>query len=331
MKTTKQPLVSVIVPVYNVRQFLERAIKSVLTQTYSNLEIILVDDGSADGGGELCDKIATTDERITVIHQKNQGLSAARNAGIKKSRGAYLTFVDSDDEIALDLVETLYELNVKNQTKMSICSFAEVWPDGKRRDFASQTGSRVFNAEECLTEMLLEHGFTLMACGKLYSRDLFKNIEFPDGKLYEDVGTTYRLVLECDKVSVSYSAKYLYFQNSTSIIHQKFSEKNLDLIVLTDKMCDDIVEYYNNEISTNLTNALKLRRVHARFSILRLIGENQNYKNTRQEVINYLLAHRNDVLKNPKSGKRDRFAMRSLLVGPWFFDLAWHIYAKLRK
>lgn len=330
-KSNIQPLVSVIIPVYNVREFLERAVDSVLKQTYRNLEIILVDDGSNDGSGELCDEIAVRDDRIIVIHQKNQGLSGARNTGIKNSHGAFLTFVDSDDESSPDLVETLLNLTQQHQTKMSICSFAEAWPDGKRRNFATQRDNQVFVTADCLTEMLLEHGFTLMACGKIYARELFDNVEFPLGKLYEDVGTTYRLMLQCDKIPVDYSAKYLYYQNSASIIHQKFTQRNLDLIELTDKMCVDIADYYGDQIFTQLNDALKLRRMHARFSVLRLIGKNREHETTRQTTITYLREHRDDVLKNPLSSKRDQLAMRSLLISPGFFNLAWLVYAKIRK
>lgn len=323
----KTPLISVIMPVYNVRQYLIRATESVFAQTYPHLELILVDDGSTDGSGELCDEIATQHpkSKIQVIHQTNQGLSAARNAGIAASEGKYLTFVDSDDEIIPTLVSNLYHVLKECPAKMSICSFAEVWPNGKRRNFTSRSGIQTYSTADCLAAMLQEQGFTLMACGKLYARELFDSVAYPVGKLYEDVGTTYKLVMQCAKIPISYEAGYLYYQNSTSIIHQKFTQQNLDLITLTDQMCDEISTTY-----PSLDGILKLRRMHARFSILRMLGSNKEFQSTRQTVTRYLVAHRDDVLKNPNSTRRDRLAMRALMIGPWFFDLAWRIYGVLR-
>lgn len=335
-------MISVIVPVYNTRSTLERCVNSILVQTYTDFEIILVDDGSPDGAGELCDQLAKQHPQIRVIHQKNAGLSAARNAALKIARGEYITFVDSDDTVFPVLLEVLTSLR---NDPVRICSFAEITPDGKSHpipgalSFAKgpvipdEVERQSLTVESCLRQMLLEQGFTMSACGKLYHRDLFKTVQFPVGKLYEDVGTTYRLIMQCPHyVSFIPLPLYEYHQNPGSIIHQDFNFHKLDLIELTDQMCDTLDDKY-----PALQDITNLRRMHARFSILRQMvlakptpADHAKFQQTEQGIITYLHTHKTWVLKNPYSSKRDHFAMRSLLLGRPVFKLAWQVYTKLR-
>ena len=294
------PLISVIVPVYNVAKILERCINSIRQQIYPNLEIILVDDGSTDMSGTFCDVFAKQDQRIKVIHQPNQGLSMARNAGLKLATGKWVTFVDSDDTIHPDMIDLLHRLCYQNKAKMSICGFYEVRSEGTGSLKPHQPSQeRVFTTVECLKAMLCEEGFSMSAWGKLYARELFDLVEFPPHRLYEDVGTTYKLVLQCDRIAVSNAEYYNYYQTPGSITQQSFNLKKLDLIDLTDQMCDDIIAWSQTSIqsatpSSNLTQSstpvpqpspqptsltpadhalltdlTKKRRMHARFSVLR--------------------------------------------------------------
>ena len=294
------PLISVIVPVYNVAKILERCINSIRQQIYPNLEIILVDDGSTDMSGTFCDVFAKQDQRIKVIHQPNQGLSMARNAGLKLTTGKWVTFVDSDDTIHPDMIDLLHRLCYQNKAKMSICGFYEVRSEGTGSLKPHQPSQeRVFTTVECLKAMLCEEGFSMSAWGKLYARELFDLVEFPPHRLYEDVGTTYKLVLQCDRIAVSNAEYYNYDQTPGSITQQSFNLKKLDLIDLTDQMCDDIIAWSQTSIqsatpSSNLTQSstpvpqpspqptsltpadralltdlTKKRRMHARFSALR--------------------------------------------------------------
>lgn len=294
------PLISVIVPVYNVAKILERCINSIRQQIYPNLEIILVDDGSTDMSGTFCDVFAKQDQRIKVIHQPNQGLSMARNAGLKLATGKWVTFVDSDDTIHPDMIDLLHRLCYQNKTKMSICGFYEVRSEGTGSLKPHQPSQeRVFTTVECLKAMLCEEGFSMSAWGKLYARELFDLVEFPPHRLYEDVGTTYKLVLQCDHVAVSNAEYYNYYQTPGSITQQSFNLKKLDLIDLTDQMCDDIIAWSQTSVQSAthssdltqsstpvpqpspqptsltpadhalLTDLTKKRRMHARFSVLR--------------------------------------------------------------
>lgn len=329
----KSERISVIVPVYNTKSTLERCVNSILAQTYPNFEVILVDDGSPDGAGELCDQLAKKHPNIRTLHQKNAGLSAARNAALKIAQGEYITFVDSDDTIAPDMLETLTSLSCR---LVRICSFAEITPNGKSHPIvgASSTAERqMLTVENCLRQMLLEQGFTMSACGKLYHRDLFKTVQFPEGRLYEDVGTTYRLIMQSQPyVSCQLLPLYHYYQNQNSIIHQGFNFHKLDLITLTDQMCDEIDQKY-----PNLQDVTNLRRMHARFSILRQMvlaqpqpTDRAKFQQTEQGIIQYLRQHKAWVLQNPHASQRDRLAMRSLLLGRPVFKLAWQFYSRTK-
>lgn len=366
---SSSPLISVIIPVYNSRETLLPSLSSVQNQTYSNLEIILVDDGSTDDSGELCDKFARADSRIKVIHQENRGLSAARNAGIDLSSGEYLAFVDSDDTIAPEMVSALYCSLSSNYVKLSACNFQEVKeldvqqplpPQSSLRPLPSQASlqpplqpisqppssahmnspeqsnsnsASIYSQAEALTLMLGEK-IPIMSCGKLYARELFAEIRFPVGKLYEDVGTTYRLILECEKIAYLPEPYYHYYQNPTSIIHQTFRPEKLSLISLTDNMCDDIAKNVH-PLTEPLSNALRVRRCHARFSILRQLvlvkPQTAEIKSLEREMVSYLKSHQSDILKNPASTRRDRLAMRSLLLGLPIFTVAWKAYSHRKR
>lgn len=325
-------MISVIVPVYNTKATLRRCVDSILAQTYSDFELILVDDGSPDGAGELCDQLAKEHSQLRVIHQPNAGLSAARNAALKIAKGNQITFIDSDDTVVPDLLQTLLDCH---STPISICSFLEILPSGASRPISGANpdpAPETLDTATCLRRMLLEQGFTMSACGKLYDRQLFQSVKFPEGKLYEDVGTTYRLVLQCPKITYTSAPLYHYYQNSGSIIHQGFNFHKLSLITLTDQMCDTLDAKFSE-----LSDITNLRRMHARFSILRQMvlarptsAERTKFQKTQQEIVNYLRTHRAWVLKNPHADKRDRLAMRSLLLGLPAFKLAWQVYTKLR-
>ena len=323
-------MISIIVPVYNVRDCLCRCVDSLLAQDYTDYEIILVDDGSTDGSSRLCDQLATDYAQIRVVHQSNSGLSAARNAGIKRAHGDYLTFVDSDDAVAVNFLSTLLNLLMENKTEIAACTFAEISTRGKQRNFVSPDQlPRLLSPEACLKAMLLEaDGLSLSACAKLYARKLFQKVSFPAGKLYEDVGTTYKLIMSSKKIAYLPQPLYYYYANPNSIIHQEFNFAKLDLISLTDQMCAEIAQKYPRLVS--VTN---LRRMHARFSILRQMvlvrskaSQSEKFRSTEQEIITYLRARRADILRNPNASVRDRLAMLTLLMGKPIFALSWRIY-----
>lgn len=223
-----EPLISVIVPVYQVEAYLERCIKSLLAQTYKNLEIILVDDGSMDRCGEICDAYAGKDRRIQVIHQENAGLSGARNAGIEAARGACLAFVDSDDYVSRDFIRTLYELMEETGCAISQCRFAYVQGEplrgAKNRDYHIYRGEglmkQLYGPEE-------EATCFVVAWNKLYKRELFNKIRYPLGRIHEDEATTYLLFHEGNKLAFTERTLYGYYTENAGSITTVFSRKRL--------------------------------------------------------------------------------------------------------
>ena len=182
--------ISIIVPIYNVEKYLEKCIKSILSQTYKNLEIILVDDGSPDKCGMICDKYKEIDDRIIVIHQENKGLSGARNTGLKNANGKYVCFIDSDDYINEHMIETLYENLIKTGSDISICDFFQVKENENIKIKKIENAVKIMNKQECLKKLLYhKYKLDIVTWNKLYKQELFNNIEFPEGKIYEDFAT----------------------------------------------------------------------------------------------------------------------------------------------
>ena len=228
METEK---VSVIIPVYNMERYLDRCVESVLRQSYSKLEIILVDDGSADHSGTLCDEWADRDPRIRVIHKKNGGLSDARNAGIDISTGEYLTFIDSDDYVADNMIERLYTALTTNQADMSICNFSFVDEDGNPlsgRNPCCPVRDETITGAEAISKLALDQGWVFhLAWNKLYKKELFSDIRYPVGKYAEDAFIGHRLFGKCNRISCISDVCCYYTQRSGSIMHSKTAKSYL--------------------------------------------------------------------------------------------------------
>ena len=320
MKTSENsmPLVSIIVPVYNAEKYLKKCLISILSQTYHSLEIILVDDGSTDSSGQLVEDYAKSDSRIKTIHQKNTGLSGARNAGLKIATGEYVTFIDSDDQIAPDMVKGLLTALQKSNTDIAMCSFKEIYPNGKIKHFNHNCPTQIYTTKDALAAMLQEKGFMLSTTMKLFPTKYFKNIKFPVNKLHEDVGTTYKLIMKAHKIIFIPDEYYIYIHHNNSIINQSFNNRKFDLIELTDQMCDDIDAKY-----PDLKNITNERRMRARFSILRQIPlSHPQFKN----LVNYLKTHKTYITNNPAATKADKLALKLVLFNPRLLQLAYKLF-----
>lgn len=239
----EKPLISIIIPVYKVEKYLEKCIKSVLDQTYKNIQIILVDDGSPDNCGNICDNYAKIDNRIEVIHKANGGLSEARNVGLKVARGEYIGFVDSDDYVSNEMFENLYNTLISNDVDVSICNFYTVI-NNKNIIKNADNGVEIYNKLEILKEILLDKKIQSYAWNKLYKRELFKDIEYPVGKKYEDIGTTFYILEKCNKIAVSGSPEYYYITRGDSIVNNNTEGTVIDYISLISDRYDYIDKKY---------------------------------------------------------------------------------------
>ena len=236
MMENNQMQISIIVPVYNVQEYVTKCVESILTQKYFNLEIILIDDGSTDNSGFVIDSLAKKDHRIRCVHQENMGLSAARNKGLDLANGQLLGFVDGDDWIEIDMYEKLYKDLVTNDADISICSIAGVNEDDPNHHEKSLKESAVFVNQPAILDDTLEIvRFCILsknvpAWNKLYKRHLFDGVRYPTNKIYEDCFTTYRVMEKAKKVVVSPEIKYHHVFRKNSISHEKISVKNFAML-----------------------------------------------------------------------------------------------------
>ena len=212
--------ISLVIPVYNVEQFLRACLDSVLAQTFHDYEVIIVDDGSTDGGGKICDEYAERDDRFRVIHQKNQGLSAARNNGTELTTGEYIGYIDSDDVATPDYLSTLYETVCSSGCAIAVSRYANI--DEKTETLSEAVGSGatvLLSGREASKKMIADHErFMITANGKLYHRSLIGILNYPIGKKNEDEYVTYRALYEAPSVAICGKAMYGYRHRSGSIM-----------------------------------------------------------------------------------------------------------------
>ena len=318
-------LISVVIPVYRVEKYLERCVESVINQTYTNLEIILIDDGSPDNSGNMCDEYAKIDKRIKVIHKKNGGLSDARNVGIENSKGKYITFIDSDDYIEENYVEILYNTLKKYKVKISVADNLIKYDSGKVINNSTYK-EYIVTEKEALEKMLWgERDLDNGAWTKLYDITLFNNVRYPVGRLYEDTATTYKIYDQCDYIAINSVPVYNYMKRKDSITQCEFNEKKLQLIVSVKEMTDFVSNKY-----PDLDIACERKMLWAYMSTLsQLATSKSGNKKIENELIEYVMQHKKTVLKNKKTPKRDKIGIFCLQFGFKFYKFIWNLYLQL--
>ncbi len=220
--------ISVIVPVYKVEAYLDRCVQSIMNQTYSNLEIILVDDGSPDNCGAMCDAWAQKDGRIRVIHKENGGLSDARNTGMAIANGEYIAFVDSDDWVHPEFLARLYEAAKIHGVLLTGCDYCEI--DTHLGDYGPACGEILCHtAEQAMAMLLGNRGYRAVAWNKLYHRSILEGENYPVGRYHEDEFFTYRIVDKAQRLAYVDAPLYFYFQRPGSIMNSA-SDKHLDAL-----------------------------------------------------------------------------------------------------
>lgn len=231
-----QDLITVIIPIYNVEEYLDECINSVLKQSYTNLDVILADDGSTDKSGVIADDYAKKDKRCRVYHRKNQGVSATRNFGITVAKGKYIVFLDSDDMLDEHMIERLYQEALKEQVDMVLCGIKRKTPD-KEYVKAYQVPSRIYQLQDYMYEMYdREHGSEdvdmflpmVAAWNKIYKKSLFDHIRYPEGRIHEDCAVIHRLVAAAGNVKWLNEPLYIYRERKGSIMQQDFSSNRMD-------------------------------------------------------------------------------------------------------
>ena len=268
-------IISVVVPIYKVEKYIKRCIDSILMQTFTEFELLLIDDGSPDKCSEICNIYAQKDSRVTVIHKKNGGLSDARNAGIElfflDSDLEWITFIDSDDWIHSFYLKELYSVAMKTKTDISVCSYCETDKENPKLN-SYEVELSVFDPEDFYCNYNVN---AVVAWGKLYKKELFNNIRYPVGKLHEDEFTTYRLLFINSKISWISGEFYYYFIRLNSITQSQWSPKKLDAL---EAFCDNIKFFKkNNYRNAYIKSINKLEYGLSRNSKALKDANNQNY------------------------------------------------------
>ena len=221
-------LISVIIPVFKVEKYLEYCIESIRNQTYKHLEIILVDDGSPDACPGICDKYASIDSRIRVLHKKNGGLSDARNAGLRVAKGSYVSFIDSDDWVELDFFEKLIKESKVNNADIVASNVVMIWENGHSQ-YLIKPNNCILDNYQAYRSIIIEDKLKQPVWYKLYKRNVIKDF-FPKGKIHEDVYWSYQTIANANRVSIISSTNYYYRQRENSIMFATYSKRNIDEI-----------------------------------------------------------------------------------------------------
>lgn len=298
-----ESLVSVVVPIYNIEQYLERCVDSIINQTYKNLEIILVNDGSTDHSGQLCDGYAKRDTRIKVIHKQNGGLSDARNAAIEIAKGDYLTFVDGDDFLTSTAIDSMCRAKEKTGAHIVCCLYKLAY-EGQNTEFEEtyrEDKITVYTRVEALKKMLRQSEFNVSACAKLYDTKLFNGIRYPKGALYEDKGTTYKLFAAASSIALVRIEGYGYFVRSGSIQQSNFSkEKMMELHFAKEQK--EFLDKRFPELETATTDFLVSSCFHILFSVM---GQKE-FEAEQKEVEKIIQDNRKKLVMAKGTSKKTR-------------------------
>ena len=313
----RDALISVIVPVYNVEAYLARCVDSILAQTYKNLQILLVDDGATDASGRICDEYAAADPRITVIHKKNGGLSSARNAGIEAAQGEYLAFVDSDDWIEPEMYAHMLTLMEKYRGTLVCAGRYDVnGATGEKKVGLCPKDERCISAEEMVGKIFLWDGCDSSACDKLYHRSLFATFRYPEGKVCEDVPTTYKIVLQAQRVVLCDRPFYNYYHRSGSIsMASAITEKTFHFSQHTAEIYPYIREHH-----PKIELQARYLRVRSLSHILLLLEQadgqvRQTFVRQYRQARNDLRKHTGFILKSAYFGKKEKITDLLLVLG----------------
>lgn len=298
-----QPLISIIIPIYNAGLYLQCCLDSVCTQTYQNLEIILVNDGSKDNSGLIMDFYAGKDARIVAIHQKNKGQAAARNRAFSISKGAFIVYIDSDDYVSKDYVELLIKLAIENEADIVQCKMKKFKNEAQVRAERAicDTDIKVYTASSALEEFCYQRNFYAGPCCKIIRREILEGILFPDNMGYEDMAIIFRLLGKAKKIILFPRVMYYYRQHNESTMHNAFSDKKIDRVKIAEQLKKYIETYFPENIQ-----AMKSRYLLAQLQLVMELPFDRKYDGLRKCIKENICITRKEVIRNKKVKKSIR-------------------------
>ena len=293
-KLMKENLVSIIIPVYNVEDYLKRCVDSIIGQTYKNIEIILIDDGSTDKSGNICDDYLKADKRIKVIHKKNGGLSDARNFGLNISQGDYVCFVDSDDFVSELYVEKLLENSLRTGADVCACNFYYI-DEFNKKWIKAEKQEKIYKSDEAIKDIFtVKQNTEVMVWNKIYKKELFdkNDIKFPVGKIHEDNFTTYKIYDKANYVSLINDKLYYYYQRSDSIMGKAFNKKRFDILIAL----KEIKKYFSKD--NRLQKEVQCNELLINISLLNNMIKANYSKKMQLKIKNSIVQEKKSYLKN---------------------------------
>lgn len=326
----KKPLVSVIIPVYNVEQYLKCCLDSVVSQTYKKIEIILIDDGSTDNSGRICDEYANEDTRIRVIHQVNGGQALARNNAMKYVNGDYILYVDSDDILTKDHIEYLVNLQQKYDAELVQCEMIKFRTENQLVDFEQSQNKNVrnkeelFNTQEALIQFSYQKKFTPAPWGKLIKRELMKGLQFPVGIGYEDMAIMYKVIGSARKLVYSSKVCYYYRQHQNSTMHTEFSDKKVDRI----RIAEQFLNYMKENYPQNFIQAYT-RYDLAQLQLLMELPFGDRYKDIKKTAYDNLKRTRRIMINDKEAPRRLKLMVWASYLGATALMVLGKAYMKL--
>ncbi len=315
--------ISIVIPVYNVERFLRDCIDSVINQTYQNLEIILVDDGSTDGSGRICDEYEKMDKRIRVIHKCNGGLSDARNTGLDLAKGEYISFVDSDDWIRKDAYEILYDRIREFRADIVCFGMTELYEKSRNALYLPQS-SGVMDTEGALKKLMLGDGCGPSVCDKLFKRQVFEKIRFPAGKISEDIAVMYRVFDHAERIGFVNDCFYYYRHRSGSITTASYDKKYL---VIAD-YARDMIRYMKKRHPA-LTDCA---RTYYANTLIHVCSRISALNKARQEMfLNEMKAYKKELKRYRRFLRTPKERMKYILVMTDLYGMLLNILVMFRR
>lgn len=318
------PVISVIVPVYNVEKYVARCVDSILSQSFSEFELLLIDDGSTDASASICTDYCNKDERVRYHRKENGGLSDARNYGVQRSVGEYVAFIDSDDWVEPEYLQYLVDAIKLSGSDISTCVFYVRRGDNIAPWKSLDETPVIMSNRDALLSLLWSEEISVTANCKLFRRTLFDSVLFPCGKHFEDVGTTYKLLIRSKSVAVGGRPLYNYFMRADSITHSTDSSI-FDRLSFAEQAYNDL-----KGMDREVSEAAEYYYVHHALSVLRSCDlKNKEQAVRAKEIGADVLKHKRNVLTCAKTPKRDRIALIALGFGLPAYQKAWEVYCFL--